>query len=148
MLCCTQTTSHLHSEAFSDGALQACNHGVLLYLLSALAWMTDPVGFHLLPPCQIICIPHAGALPILIEANQRNRSHTAGCTAFDKAFCTDHFNWEWSPITAATCSTISHSLSLTNLIQEVKMLAKCTFYQGSWNYMLQTINYSCRGFFL
>lgn len=37
VLCCTQTTSHLHSELFTDGVLQACNHSVFFYLLSALA---------------------------------------------------------------------------------------------------------------
>lgn len=32
VLCCVQTTSHLHSETFTDDALQACNRSVLLYL--------------------------------------------------------------------------------------------------------------------
>jgi len=61
-------------------------------------------------------IPDAGALPILAEPNQKNRSHAAGCTAFDEALCTDQFlfNWEWSPITAATSSTISHLVSLAD----------------------------------
>lgn len=88
---CTQTASHLHSEKFTGCMLWACNHNVLLYRwVLWLEWLTQWVPMHY-APCRIMRIPDAGALPILAEANQKNRSHTAGCTAFDEALCTDHF---------------------------------------------------------
>lgn len=94
----------------------ACNHNVMLY--HQVFWLErltlwGPIHY---APCCIMCIPDAGVLPTLTEAQPKEQKPHSRLHSFGEALCTGHFafNWEWSPVTAATNSSICHSVSLTD----------------------------------